>query len=70
MRALSGREFARVLERHGWTLLRVHGSHYIYGKAGTIVRLSVPVHGNRPLRIGLLIHLMKQAGLTDNDLVG
>ncbi len=27
MKALSGREFARLVERHGWTLLRVHGSH-------------------------------------------
>src|SRR5207253_8599750 len=35
MRAMSGRDFARLLERHGWTLLRVSGSHHIYGKAGT-----------------------------------
>jgi len=25
----SGREFARLLERHGWQLMRVHGSHHI-----------------------------------------
>jgi len=31
MKALSGRELARVLESHGWTLLRVQGSHHIYG---------------------------------------
>lgn len=31
-----------LLERHGWSLLRVHGSHHIYGKPGHVVRLSVP----------------------------
>jgi len=49
MKLLSGKEFARVLERYGWKLLRVHGSHHIYGKAENIVRLSVPIHGNQPL---------------------
>ena len=38
MKALSGREFARLIERHGWTLLRVHGSHHIYGRVGSVVR--------------------------------
>jgi predicted RNA binding protein YcfA (HicA-like mRNA interferase family) len=57
MKSLSGRDFARIIERHGWTLLRVNGSHHIYGKQGSIVRLSVPVHGNKPLKTGLLRHL-------------
>ncbi len=42
MKNLSGKELARVLERHGWRLLRAQGSHYIYGKEGSIVRLPVP----------------------------
>ncbi len=68
MKNLSGKELAKVLELHGWRLLRTHGSHYIYGKEGGIVRLSVPVHGNQPLKSGLLNHLLKMAGLNDNDL--
>lgn len=67
MTPLSGRELARVLERHGWTLLRIHGSHHIYGKPGSIVRLSIPVHGNQPLKLGLFKHLLKAAGLSDTD---
>ena len=39
MKALSGRDFARLIERHGWRLLRVNGSHHVYGKAGTVVRI-------------------------------
>jgi predicted RNA binding protein YcfA (HicA-like mRNA interferase family) len=61
MKQLSGKEVSKLLEQHGWQLLRVHGSHHIYGKTGSVVRLSVPVHGNRPLKVGLLKHLMKLA---------
>jgi predicted RNA binding protein YcfA (HicA-like mRNA interferase family) len=68
MRSVSGKEFARILERHGWSLLRVQGSHYIYGRAGSDVRLSVPIHGNQALKTGLLRHLMKMAGLSESDL--
>ena len=68
MKPLSGKELVRVLERHGWILLRTQGSHHIYGKPSSIVRLSVPIHSNRPLKIGLLSHLLKAAGLSEQDL--
>jgi hypothetical protein len=32
------------------------------------VRLSIPIHGNRPLKIGLLHHLAKLAGIDDEEL--
>lgn len=63
MKALSGKELAKLLERNGWLLLRVHGSHHIYGKPGTIVRISLPIHGNAILKKGLQRHLLKMAGL-------
>ncbi len=68
MKSVSGKELARLLEREGWALLRIHGSHHIYGKSGSIVRLSVPIHGNKPLKIGLLKHLLKMASLQEGDL--
>jgi predicted RNA binding protein YcfA (HicA-like mRNA interferase family) len=68
VKQLSGKEFARIVERHGWNLLRVHASHHIYGKPGSVVRLSIPVHGNQPLKRGLLAHLMKLADLNESDL--
>lgn len=68
MRSVSGRELARAIERKGWVLLRVHGSHHIYGKEGSITRLSVPIHGDRPLKTGLLRHLMKMAEISEEDL--
>lgn len=68
MKTASGKHLLRVLERNGWNLVRIHGSHHIYGRAGSIVRLSVPVHENRPLKRGLLKHLLRAAGLTEKDL--
>jgi predicted RNA binding protein YcfA (HicA-like mRNA interferase family) len=67
MRSLSGKELAKLLERHAWALLRIHGSHHIYGKVGSVVRLSVPIHGNKPLRRGLQRHLLKAAGIADTN---
>jgi len=68
MKAITGREFARLVERRGWQLLRISGSHHIYGKSGSVVRLSIPIHGNRALKIGLLRHLAKLAEISDEDL--
>jgi predicted RNA binding protein YcfA (HicA-like mRNA interferase family) len=68
MKSLSGRDLAKLLERKGWVLRRVHGSHHIYMKAGSEARLSVPIHGNRALKIGLLRHLLKMAGISDQEI--
>ena len=68
MRTFSGKDLAKLLENHGWQLLRVSGSHHIYGKPGSTVRLSVPIHGHTPLKVGLLKHLLKMAGLTEDEL--
>lgn len=68
MKSVSGRDLARAVERKGWTLLRVHGSHHIYGRPGSVVRLSIPVHEHRNLKGGLLKHLMKLAEISEDDL--
>jgi predicted RNA binding protein YcfA (HicA-like mRNA interferase family) len=68
MKSLSGRDLARLLELRGWRLLRIGGSHHIYGWHGSALRLSVPIHGNRPLKIGLLRHLAKLAEIPDDEL--
>lgn len=68
MKSISGKELCKVLEKYGWILLRVQGSHHIYGKSGNDVRLSVPVHKSQSLKVGLFRHLLKQAGLDENDI--
>ncbi|MFB2921530.1 type II toxin-antitoxin system HicA family toxin [Aerosakkonema funiforme] len=66
MNSMSGKQLAKLLEKNGWILLRVQGSHHIYGKPGNTVRISVPIHGNKDLKIGILKHLLKMAGLLEN----
>ena len=68
MKPVSGKQFAKVIERHGWKLLRIQGSHHIYGKSASDVRLSIPIHKNQTLKIGLQRYLMKMAELKESDL--
>jgi predicted RNA binding protein YcfA (HicA-like mRNA interferase family) len=68
VKQVSGKELVRILPRHGWELRRINGSHHIFAKQGKIERISVPVHGNQPLKMGLLRHVMKVAELSEEDL--
>ena len=66
MRSMSGKELAKLLEANGWNLLRIQGSHHIYGKVGNAARISIPIHRNQDLKIGLLRSLLKTAELLDS----
>jgi predicted RNA binding protein YcfA (HicA-like mRNA interferase family) len=68
VKQISGKDFIRLIQKRGWILKRVNGSHHIFTKEGQQERIVVPVHGNRPLKLGLLKHQMKIAGLTEADL--
>ncbi|MEI6328166.1 MAG: type II toxin-antitoxin system HicA family toxin [Pseudanabaena sp. ELA645] len=68
MKSVSGKALCKVVERRGWELKRVTGSHHIYIKQGYEVILSIPVHGNRDLPIGTLKSILKDAGLSESDL--
>jgi predicted RNA binding protein YcfA (HicA-like mRNA interferase family) len=63
MKSMSGKELAKLLEANGWDLLRIQGSHHIYGKVGNPSRISVPIHRNQDMKIGLLRNLLKTADL-------
>jgi predicted RNA binding protein YcfA (HicA-like mRNA interferase family) len=68
VKQVSGKEFVRLLQKRGWLLKRINGSHHIFTKEGHQERIVIPVHGNQPLKIGLLKYQMKIAGLTQADL--
>jgi predicted RNA binding protein YcfA (HicA-like mRNA interferase family) len=68
VKQVSGKEFIRLIQERGWRLKRINGSHHIFTKEGRPERIVVPVHGHRPLKIGLLKHQMKIAGLVEADL--
>jgi predicted RNA binding protein YcfA (HicA-like mRNA interferase family) len=68
VKQVSGRELARLVQQRGWTLARVQGSHHIFTMQGRRERIVIPIHGNQPLKIGLLRSLMKVADLKESDL--
>ncbi len=63
----SGRKIIRVFKKAGWILDRIEGSHHILVKEGAEEILVVPVHGNKPIKVGLLKGLIKDAGLTNKE---
>jgi predicted RNA binding protein YcfA (HicA-like mRNA interferase family) len=58
---MSGKDFVKQLKKDGWVLDRIKGSHHIMRKGATSI--SVPVHKNEDLKLGMLDSLKKQAGL-------
>lgn len=68
MKSVSGKDLARLLEKHGWELKRISGSHHIYAKPGNPARISLPIHGNQALKTGLLRHLLKLSGIDEKEL--
>jgi predicted RNA binding protein YcfA (HicA-like mRNA interferase family) len=67
MKAVSGKQFCKLLAKRGWTLVRIRGSHFRYGRPG-FLPVIVPVHRNETLKTGLQRRLMRDAGLTESDL--
>ena len=68
MKTLSGKEFTKLLEKRGWILKRINGSHFIYSHPDKIEILSVPVHKNDDLKKGLQKKLMDIADISDTEL--
>ncbi|TAK75728.1 MAG: type II toxin-antitoxin system HicA family toxin [Gammaproteobacteria bacterium] len=58
---MTGKEIIKILEHHGWKVLRVGGSHHRMGKGS--MRTTVPVHGKRDVGKGLLAAIEKQTGV-------
>jgi predicted RNA binding protein YcfA (HicA-like mRNA interferase family) len=68
MKAVTGRQLAKLAEQRGWRLARISGSHHISISEGRTERLVIPIHGNQSLKIGLQRSLMKIIPLQAEDL--
>lgn len=58
---MNGKEIIKILEAHGWHILRISGSHHRMGK--NHLRTTVPVHGKHDLGKGLLATIERQTGV-------
>ncbi len=63
MKNITGKKLCKILEENGWKLSRISGSHHVFIKENEIVRIVVPVHGNKEIKTGLLKAILKTAGL-------
>ena len=57
----------KAFERAGWENLGREGKHFKLRKAGNPNILSVPIHGGKPIKAGLLRGLLKRAELTEEE---
>ncbi len=62
VKRVSGRQLVRALERLGWRVDRIRGSHHIMRHPDRPrLTLAVPVHGNATLPIGTQLSILKDA---------
>ena len=55
----------RFLEKRGFRIIRIRGSHHFLESGEQ--RTSVPVHGNRPLKIGTLRSILRDIGMSPTE---
>jgi predicted RNA binding protein YcfA (HicA-like mRNA interferase family) len=65
----SGSRVLRAFERVGFRLSHVRGRHHYLVKPGVTKLVVVPIHGNRDLPKGTLRSILRQAGMTPEQLV-
>ena len=63
LRRLNGRDLVRLFQRFGFEVVRVRGSHHHMQRVvgGRTQNLNIPVHGKKPLQIGTLRSIYRQA---------
>ena len=57
---MKDKELLGLLQKNGWQLDRIHGSHYILVKDNQTI--SLPIHG-KDMKKGLETAILKKAGL-------
>jgi predicted RNA binding protein YcfA (HicA-like mRNA interferase family) len=60
---LSTNYLIKLLERNGYLFKRSNGSHHVYYNETNKKTVIVPVHGNRDLKKGTFMAILKQAGI-------
>ena len=65
---LSPKHLIKILIRNGFLYKRTKGSHQLYYNSGTNKTIIVPVHGNKDMKKGTFLGIIKQAGIDINDI--
>lgn len=65
---VTGAELVRALQRAGFVLVDVNGSHHHLEKPGSASVVTVPVHAGRTILPKILTSILRQAGMTAEEL--
>ena len=65
--AVNGKQVIAALEKEGWYVKRVRGSHHVLRHPRIPDAIPVPVHGNRQLKRGTLASILRAAGLSRDE---
>lgn len=66
---VNGREVIRALQKFGFEVRRVSGSHHIMKKIDHGNNVSVPVHGSRSIKRGTLADIISAAGIGIDEFI-
>jgi predicted RNA binding protein YcfA (HicA-like mRNA interferase family) len=69
---IEGITLVRALEREGFIIARIKGSHYIMQKTfddGTTATVPVPVHARRIIKVGTLNGILRKARISRERLI-
>ncbi len=68
---VTGRDTVRALQKAGFITARVSGTHHRLVHPGDASRVAtVPVHGSKALKRGTLQSILRQSGITPEELIG
>ncbi len=67
---VTGNDALRALRQAGFEQIRVRGSHHYLFHRGKDTLVTVPVHAGRTLAPKTLQSILKQAGITADELAG
>ncbi len=67
LRRMTAKQLLKILKQHGFDAIRQRGSHvHLENEAG--VRITIPVHAGRIIGAGLLLSILRQAGIDPNKI--
>ncbi len=65
--SLSPQKVITILEKKGFVLKRVTGSHYIFAHPETKRRVTVPYHSGQEVARGTLLQILEDAGISREE---
>lgn len=66
---LTAKKLIKALKKDGYVLNRITGSHHIFTKKSAKRTVAIPVHAGKDLGRGLVKSILKQAKLTEQELL-